>query len=197
MFPPLPLLQTTPWVPVGHQALDFELIAGHNVSLLPAADDQAQWLAVILFIPKPLKMVRCRAASLIRPKARESALRKRTMPRQVRAGSRPQAMRRRHLRVKISRSALTSRTPSLVLVSSAVSTRTPSQSLTLGRKSEQHGESSTRTAPRETPADQHLQRKSHQLMRHFETKLGKKCSCLTHALMLGIATKLPTMLQAG
>ena len=34
-------------------------------------------------------------------------------------------------------------------------------------------------------------------MRHFETKLGKKCDCLTLASMLGIMTKSPTMLWAG
>ena len=147
-------------------------------------------------------MVRCRAVSLIPPKAKESALRKRTKLRQVRAGSRPQAVSRRHLMVKISRSTFTPRTPSPVLVSSSASTKTLTPSPTLGRKSRQHGESSTRTAPRrtaprKTPVDHHLQRKSHQPTRHSETELGKKCGYLTHALMLCIATKLPTMLQAG
>ena len=129
-------------------------------------------------------------------------LRKRTMPRQVRVGSRPQVTSRRHLMVKISRSTFTPRTLSPVLVSSSVSMRTLTPSLTLGRKSRQHGKSSARTAsrrtaPRKTPVDHHLQRKSHQLMRHSKMELGKKRSCLTHALMLGITTKLPTMLWAG
>ena len=200
VVPHLPLLQTTPRILVGHQALDIKLIARHKASLLPAANDQAlwaQWSAIILFIPKPPKMVRCQAASLIPPKVRELALRKRTTPRQVRVELRPQAMSRRHWMVKISRSAFTPRTPSLVLVSSSASTRTPTLSPTLGKRSRQHGESSTRTAPRKTPADHHLQRKSCQPMRCSKMQLGKKCSCLTHALMLGITTKLPTMLRAG
>ena len=92
----------------GTLALDPKLIAGHKVSLPHTADDwalQAQWLAVIPFIPKPPEMVRCRAASLIPPKARESVLRKRTT-------LRPRAMSRKHPRVKISRSTHTPRTPS-------------------------------------------------------------------------------------
>ena len=190
---------------MGHRALDLKLIAGHKASLPPTADDQALWaqrLAIIPFIPKPLKTVRCRAVSLIPPKARELALRKRTTPRQVRVGLRPQVMSRRHPRVKTSRSTHTPRTPSPVLVSSLVSMRTLIQSLTLGRRSRQHGKSSTRTAPRrtaprKTPADHCLQRKSHQPVRCSETELGKKRSCLTHALMLGIMTKLPTMSWAG
>ena len=199
--PPLPLLQTTPWVPVGHQALDLELVAGHAASLPPAANDQAllaQQPAIIPFIPKPLKMARCQAVSLIPPKVRESVLRrKRTMPRQVRARSRPQAMSRRCPRVKISRSGHIPRTPSQVLVNSLVSMRTLTQSPTLGRKSRPHSESSTRTAPSKTPADHRPLRKSHQPTRCSKTELGKKCSCLTHALMLGIVTKLPTMSLAG
>ena len=118
VLPYSPLLQTTLWVLVGHRALDIELVAGHEASLLPAANDQAlqaQQSAIIPFIPKPTKMARCRAAFLIPPKARELALRKRTIPRQVRAGSRPQATSRRHPMVKISRSAFTPRTPSPVL----------------------------------------------------------------------------------
>ena len=147
-------------------------------------------------------MVRCRAASLIPPKTKESALRKRTTLKQVRAGSTPQAMSRRHPLVKISRITLTPRTPTLVLVSSLASTRTPTPSPTLERKSRQHGESSTRaaprrTAPRKTPVDHCLQRESRQPMRCSEMELGKKRGCLTHTLMLGIVTKLPTMSQAG
>ena len=197
MVPHFPLLQTTPWALVGHQALDFELIARHEASLLPTADDhtlQAQRPAIILFIPKPLKMVRCQAASLIRPKTKELALRKRTTPRQARARSRPQAMSRRHPMVKISRIVLTPRTSSPLLVSSSVSTRTPTPSPTPEKKSRQHSKRSTRTAPRrtaprKTPADHRLQRKSHQPMRCSKMELGKKCGCLTHTLMLGVATK--------
>ena len=47
---------------MGQQALDVKLIARHKASLLPTADDQAlraQQLAVIPFIPKSPKMVRC------------------------------------------------------------------------------------------------------------------------------------------
>ena len=140
--------------------------------------------------------------SLIPPKARESVLRKRTTLRQVRVGLRPQVMSRRHPMLEISRSAFTPRTPSPVLVSSSVNMRTPTPSLTLGRKSRQNSKSSTstatrRTAPRKTPVDHHLQRKSHQPMRHSEMELGKKRGWLRHALMLGIVTKLPTMSWAG
>ena len=202
VVPHLPLLQTTPRVPVGHWALDIELIARHEVSLLPAADDQALWAQWLAIIPKPLKMARCQAASLIPPKAKETVLRKRAMLRQARVGSRPQVMSRRHPMVKTSRIALAPRTPSLVLVSSLVSTRTMTLSLTPERKSRQHGESSARTVPRrtapqKTPADHHLPRKSCQLTRHSEAELGKKQGCLTHALMLGIMTKLPTISWAG
>ena len=156
-----------------------------------------------LWTPRwPPKTVRCQAVSIIPPKVKESALRNRTMPRKVRVGSRPQAMSRRLPMVKISRSALTPRTPSPGLVSYLASTRTPMPSLTLGRKSRQHGEGHARTVPRrtaphKTPVDHHLPRKSCQLMRHSETELDKKCSCLTHTLMLGIVTKLPTMSRAG
>ena len=73
---------------------------------------------------------------------------------------------------------------------------------TLRRKSGPHGKSSARTGPkgtaqRNTPAGHHPGRKSHQTMRHFKMKPGKKHGCLTHTLMLGITTKLPTMSQAG
>ena len=205
MVPHLPLLQTTPRALVGHWALDVKLIAGHKVSVLPTADDQAlwaQWPAVIPFILKPPKMVRYQAASLIPSKMRESVLRKRTTPMKVRVGSRPQVMIRRHPMVKISRSALTPRTPSPVLVSSLASMRTPTLSPTLERKSRQHGKSSARTVPRrtaptKTPVDHHLPRKSRQPTRHSEMGLGKKCSCLTHTLMLGVMTKLPIMSRAG
>ena len=190
---------------MGHQALDFELTAGHEVSLLCTADNQAlraHQLAIITFIPKSPKMVMCRAVSLILPKVREWALRKRTTPRQVRVTLRPQATNRRHLRVKISRSAHTPRTPSPVLVSSSASTRTLTQNLTLGRKFRPHGKSNARAAPRrkapqKTPVGCHPQRKSHQLTRCFKMKLGKKHGCLTNASMLGVPTKSPTMLQAG
>ena len=121
---------------------------------------------------------------------------KRTMPRKVRVGSRPQVMSRRLPMVKISRSALTPRTPSPGLVSYSASVRTQTLSLTPERKSRQHGESGARTVPRRT-APPPLLRKSCQLTRHSLMGLGKKRGCLTHALMLGIVTKLPTMLWAG
>ena len=205
VVPHCPPLQTTPWVLVGHRALDIELIAGHEASLLPAADDQAlqvQQLAIIPFIPKAPKMVRCRAVSLIPPKVRESALRKRTTPRKARVGSRLQAMSRRHPMVKSSRIALTPRTLSPVLVSYLASMRTLTPSLTPGRKSRQCGKGCARTVPRrtaphKTPVDHCLLRKSGQLMRHSQMECNKKHSCLTHALMLGVATKLPTMSWAG
>ena len=205
MVPHLPLLQTTLWNPVGHRPPDINLIARHEASLLPTAGDQAwqaQQLASIPFIPMLLKVARCRAVSLIPPKMREMALRKRTMLRKVREGSRPQVMSRRRPMVKIGRSALTPRTPSLVLVSSLVNTRTLTPSQTPERKSSQHGESGARTvlrrtAPRKTPVDHHLPRKSCQLTRHFVMGLGKKGSCLTHTLMLGVVTKLSTVSRAG
>ena len=172
---------------------------------MPAASDQAlqaQWLVIIPFIPMLLETARCQAVSLIPPKTREMALKKRTMPRKTRVGSRPQVMGRRHPMVKISRSALIPRTPSLVLVSSSANTRTLTPSQTLEKKSSQHSKSSARTAlrrtaPRKTPANHCLLRKSHQLMRHSVTGPSKKHGCWTHALMLGIMTKLPTVLSAG
>ena len=54
-----------------------------------------------------------------------------------------------------------------------------------------------RTAPEKTPVNHHLPRRSHQLMRHSMMGPGKKRSCWTYALMLGIMTKLPMVLQAG
>ena len=136
MVPHLPLLQTTPQILVGHRALDVKLIAMHNVSLLPAVDNQAlqaQWLAVSPFIPKPPNTAWCQAVSPIPLEVRETSLRKRTMPRQARVRSRPQAMSRRHPMVKTSRIALTPKTPSLVLISSSASTRLLTPSLTLER----------------------------------------------------------------
>ena len=191
--------QTTLWVPADHWALDIELIAGHKVSVLLAANNQALWVqqpAVIPFISKPPKTGRCRAASLISPKARELVLRKRTMPRKVRAGSRPQATSRRLL---ISRSAFTPRTPSPGLVSYSASTRTPTLSLTSGRKSRKCGKGRARTVPRraapcKTPADHHLLRKSCQPIRCSKMECDKKYSCSTHTLMLGI---MPTRLWTG
>ena len=135
--------------------------------------------------------------SLTPPKASKAVLKKRTMPKQARAGSTPQVMKTKCQRVKTSRNTHTPRTPPQVLVSSLVSMRTLTQSLTLGRKSRPHGKSSARKAPRKTLVGHHPWRKSCQPMRHFEMKPGKKCSCLTHALMLGVMTNLPTMSQAG
>ena len=93
----------------GSAALDIDLVAMHKASLLPTAGDQtlqAQWPAVIPFIPLIPKMARCQAVSLITPKMREMVLKKRTMPRKTRAGLRPQVTDRRHPMVKISRSVL-------------------------------------------------------------------------------------------
>ena len=87
VIPHLLLLLTTPWDPVGHQALDVDLVAMHKVSLLPAADDQAlwvQWPAIILFVPMLLKVVRCRAVSPNPPKMREMVLKKMTMLKKTR-----------------------------------------------------------------------------------------------------------------
>ena len=143
-------------------------------------------------------MVMSLAVSLTPSKVRKAMLKKRTMLKWARVRLRPQAMNRKHPRVKTSRSAHTPRAPPLVLVSSLVSMRTPTLSPTLGRKSRMYGKGSARTGPRraaqrKTPVVCHPQRKSHQPMRHFVMKLGRKRSCLTHALTLGIVTKLPTM----
>ena len=205
MVPHLLLLLTTPQDPVGHWALDINLVARHEASLLPTADNQAlraQWPAIILFISILLRMVWCQAASLIHPKMRETALKKRTMLRKTRTGLRPPVMGRRHLMVKLSRSALIPRTPSLVLVSPLANMRTLTPSQTQERKSRQHSKSDARTAlrrtaPRKTPVNHHLPRKSSQPTRHSVTGPGKKRGCWTHTLMLGVATKLPTVLQAG
>ena len=184
VIPHLLLLLTTPQDLVGNQALDVDLIAMHKVSLLPAASDQVlqvQQPAAIPFISMLLKVARCRSVSLIPPKTREMVLRKRTMPRKVRAGLGPQVMSRRHPMVKISRSALTPRTPSPVLVSSLANTRTLTLSQTPGRKSSQHGKSGVRTAlrrtaPRKTPVNHRLPRKGRQPTRLSVMGPGKKRS---------------------
>ena len=199
--PALPLLQTTPWVLVGHWALHLELVARHKASLPCAADDQAQWAqqpAIIPFIPKPPKMAMFRAASLIPPKVRKSMLRKRTMLRQVRVRSRPQVMSRRHPRVKISRSAHTPRTLSPVLVSSSASTRTPTQSPTLGRKSrwqKQCKDSPKEDSPKkdssgslsseeELPTDEVLQDEARQKLQLLDTHFGAwHCDKITNNVM--------------
>ena len=72
---------------MGHQALDVDLVAVHEVSLLPAASDQvlwAQWQAIIPFVPMLLKMARCPAASLNPPTMREMAQQKIAMPEKTR-----------------------------------------------------------------------------------------------------------------
>ena len=121
---------------------------------------------------------------------------------ETRVGLRPQVMGRRHLIVKNSRSTLIPRTPSLALVSLSMNMRTQTQNKTPERKSHQHGKSSTRTAPkrtapRKTPVNHHLPRRSHQLARHSVMGPGKKHSCWTPTLMPGIMPKLPMMLWAG
>ena len=140
--------------------------------------------------------------SLLPPKVREAAVKKRTMPKWTRVRLRPQMMNRKHPKVKTSRSAHTARTPLPVLVSSLASTRTPIPSLTLRRRSRLHGKGSTRTAPRRTaprrtPVRPCPQRKSCQPMRHFAMKLVRKHGSLTHASTLGITTKSPTRSRAG
>ena len=86
------------------------------------------------------------------------------------------------------------KTPSWVLARSSVDMRTQTQSLIPGRKSSPFGESSTqkgpkRTAPLRHPVN-HLLRKSHQQMRHSMMRPGKKLSCWTHVLMLGVKKRL-------
>ena len=170
-----------------------------------AANDQALGALQAVttpFIPELPKMVMSLAVSLLPPKAREVVLKKRTMPKQTRVRPRPRAMNRKHPRVKTSRSTHTPRTPSLVLVSSLGSTRTLTPSPTLRRRSRPQGKGGARTAPRRTaprrtPVSCCPQRKSHQLMRHFTTKLGRKHGSLTHASTLGVVTKLPTRSWAG
>ena len=77
--------------------------------------------------------------------------------------------------------------------------RTQTQSQTPERKSHQHGTRTApkRTAPRKTPGNHRLLRRSCQPMRHSLMGPGKKCGCWTHALMLGITRKLPTVSWAG
>ena len=205
VVPHLLLLLTIQLYPMGHRAPDVDLIAMHEASLLPAAGDQAlraQQPAIIPFIPMLLKTVRCQAASLIPSRTRETVLKKRTMPRKTRVGSRPQVTGRRYLMVKIGRSTLIPRTRSPVLVSSLVNMRTPTLSHTPERKSSQHSKSGARTAlrrtaPRKIPVNHGLLRKSRQWMRHSMMGPGKKHGCWTYALMLGIMTKLPKVSQAG
>ena len=135
--PPLSLPWTTPWVPVGHRALDIKLIARHGASAPHTANDQplgALWAVTIPSIPEPPEMVMSLAVSLTPPKARKAMLRKRTMPKWARVRSRPQVMNRKHLRVKTSRSTHTPRTPSPVLVSSLARMRTLTPSLDSGEK---------------------------------------------------------------
>ena len=202
VVPHLLLLLTTLQDLVGHQALDIDLIVMHEASLLPVAGNQAlraQQLSITPFIPMLPKMVRCQTESLIPPKMREMVLKKKTMPKKTKTGSRPQVMGRRYLMVKTGRSTLIPRTPSPVLVSSSANMRTLTPSQTLGRKSSQHSKGGARTAlrrtsPRKTPAYHHLLRKSHQPTRHSVMGPDKKRGCWTHALMLGGMTKLPMVL---
>ena len=123
IIPHLRLLLTTPQDQAGHRTPDINLIAMHEVSLLPTVSDQtlwAQWQVIILFIPTLLKMVRCRAASLNSPTMRETVLEKMTTPKKTRAGSKPLVMCRWHQMVKKGRSALTPKTPSPALARSLV-----------------------------------------------------------------------------
>ena len=99
IIPHLWLLLTTPQDQADHGALDVDLVAVHEVSLLPSASDQAlwaQWQVVIPFFPTLLKMARCQAVSLNPPTMREMALEMMTMPKKTRVGLRPQVMDRWH-----------------------------------------------------------------------------------------------------
>ena len=81
---------------------------------------------------------------------REMALKKMTMPKMTRAGSRPQVMGRWHQMVKKGRSALIPKTPSLALVRVLVNMRTQTQSQNLERKSSPSSKSGTKKALRMT-----------------------------------------------
>ena len=161
--PHLQLLQTTTWIPVGHQAVDIKLIVGHEMSLLPAANDQAlqaQWPAAIPFHSQATENGEVLSSESDSSQGEGVGTEEEDNSRKVRAGSRPQVMSRRLLMVKISRSALTPRTPSPGLVSYSVSMRTPTLSLTLERKSRQHGEGSASTVPRRTAPQKNSSRSS-------------------------------------
>ena len=167
IVPHLWLLLTTPQDQGGHGAPDINLSAVPEVSLLPAASDQAQWAqqqVIIWTAPMLLRTARCRAASLNSPTMRETSLEKMTMLKKTRAGPRPQAMARWHQMAKNGRNALIFKTPSPALASSSADMRTQTQSLTQGRKSSPSSESSAkkvprRTAPLRSPVN-HLLRKS-------------------------------------
>ena len=132
---------------MGYQALDVDLVAVQEVSLLPTAGDQALWAqqqAIIPFVPMLLKTGRCQAVSPNPPTKREMALKK------TRAGLRPQVMGRWCQMVKKGRSALIPKTPSLALVRSLVNMRTQTQSQNLERKCSPSGESGVQKALRRT-----------------------------------------------
>ena len=149
---PLLLLQTTLLVLMGHRALDIKLIAMREVSPPCAADSQTLGTLQAVttpFIPKPPKMATSLVVSLLPPKVREMAVKKRTMPKQVGARPRPQAMTRKRLRVKTSRSAHTPRTPSPVLVSSLASTRTLTPESNSGEKVQTTWQRQHKDSPKE------------------------------------------------
>ena len=156
-----------------------------EVSLLPAAGDQALWArrqVITLFAPMPVKAVRGQAANLNSPMTRKTSLVKKTL-RQTRMGSRLQVTARWHQMAKRGRNTLKLKTLSPALARSLVDTRTQTQSPTLGRKSSPSSKSCTQKAPRRTaplrrPAN-HLLRKSHQQTRHSATRPGKKLGCWT------------------
>ena len=60
-----------------------------------------------------------------------------------------------------------------------------------------HPKSPKEDSPWRNPVNHCPLRRSHQLMRHSTTGPGKKHACLTHALRLGVTTKLPKASQAG
>ena len=131
VIPHLLLLLSTPWDLVDHGALDVYLVAVHEVSLLPAAGDQALWAqqpAIIPFIPMLLNMARCPAVSLDPPTMRETVPKKMAMPKKTRVGSRPKVMGRWCQMGKKGRSTLIPKTPSPALVKSLVNMKTQTQS---------------------------------------------------------------------
>ena len=136
----------------------------HEASLLPIASNQAQWPAIILFVPVLPKMARCRATSLNPPKMREMVLKKKTMLKKTRGGIETSSdgqeasdgeERQEHPHTQ----------DTLTGVSSLANTRTQTWNQTLERKSSLPGKSGTqkalrRTAPQKTPANHRLLKKS-------------------------------------
>ena len=204
IVPHLQLLMTTLQDQVECWTPDVNPATMPEVSLLPAAGDQAlwaQWQVITLSAPTPLKAARCPAVNLNSPTMKKTSLVKMKMPRQTRVGLRLQVMARWHQMAKRGRNALKLKTPSLALARSLVDMRTQTQSPTPGRKPSHSGKSSIQKAPRRTAPLRHLAnhllKKSCQQTRHSAMRPGKKLSCWRHILMLGITKRLLKMLLAG